>query len=145
LVHVDEDLADAAVLVLAGAQIHLVTADDRLLGITLAPLRKALATGPHFALDDAFDNALGNDRRARRRREVGEIVVGGVLAQGHGRQWLRQLGAVAIKRIGLEAELPRQFISLAAILDRGGVGHIDGFWNRPPYQRVRRSHHWGID
>jgi len=33
LVHVDEYLADAAVLVFAGAQIDLVPADDRLLGI----------------------------------------------------------------------------------------------------------------
>jgi len=43
LVHVDEDLADAAVLVFAGAQIDLVPADNRLLGIALAAARQLLA------------------------------------------------------------------------------------------------------
>jgi hypothetical protein len=51
-VHVDEDLADPAVLVLAGAQVDLVAADDRLLGIALAALRQALAAGADLALDD---------------------------------------------------------------------------------------------
>ncbi len=41
--HVDEDLAQPSVPVFAGAQIDLVTADDGLLGITLAPLRQAPA------------------------------------------------------------------------------------------------------
>jgi hypothetical protein len=35
-VHVDEDLAEAAVLVLAGAQVDLVAADVGLLGVALA-------------------------------------------------------------------------------------------------------------
>ena len=39
LVHVDEDLAERAVLVLAGAQVDLVAADDRLLRVAAAALR----------------------------------------------------------------------------------------------------------
>ena len=41
--HVDEDLAEAAVLILAGAQVDLVTADDGLLGVALAAVRQLLA------------------------------------------------------------------------------------------------------
>jgi len=93
LVHVDEDLAGPAVLVFAGAQIDLVAADDRLLCITLAPLRQAFAPGPHFALDDPFDDALGNDRRPRDGGKVGEIVVGGSVAQRHRRERLRKLSS----------------------------------------------------
>ena len=43
--HVDEDLGQLAVLVLAGAQIDLVRADDRLLRVALAPLRQLAALG----------------------------------------------------------------------------------------------------
>src|SRR3546814_6975451 len=53
LVHVDEDLADRAVLVFAGAQVDLVAADDGLLGVALAALRQALAA--LAALEDALD------------------------------------------------------------------------------------------
>src|SRR3712207_110371 len=51
LVHVDEDLAERAVLVLAGAQVDLVPADHRLLGVALAAAGQ-LAPLPHPALDD---------------------------------------------------------------------------------------------
>ena len=43
LVHVDEDLAEAAVVVLAGAQVDLVAADDGLLRVALAPVGQLLA------------------------------------------------------------------------------------------------------
>ena len=65
LVHVDEDLAEPAVLIFAGAQIDLVAADDRLLGIALAAVRQLLALARHLdPLDDALDDLLG-DLRAR--------------------------------------------------------------------------------
>ena len=59
LVHVDEDLAEAAVAEFAGAQIDLVAADDRLLGIALAAVRQlfTLAGDP---LDDALDDLFGD-------------------------------------------------------------------------------------
>src|SRR5581483_6408377 len=122
LVHVDEDLADAAVLIFAGAQVDLVAANDRLLGVALAALRQALAALAHLALDDLLDDALGDDRRAGDRRHLQEIVVGRlVLADRHGRQRLRKLRAVAIERIGLQTKSPRHLVSLAAILDRSCV------------------------
>src|SRR6266850_1823516 len=43
LVHVDEDLAEPAVVIFAGAQIDLVAAHDSLLGIALAAVGHALA------------------------------------------------------------------------------------------------------
>src|SRR5205814_4599967 len=43
LVHVDEDLAERAVGVLAGVQVDLVAADDRLLRVAGAALREAVA------------------------------------------------------------------------------------------------------
>ncbi len=57
--HVDEDLAERAVLVLAGAEIDLVAADDGLLGVALAALRQAGA--PRLSLDHPFDHPLGDD------------------------------------------------------------------------------------
>ena len=57
LVHVDEDLAEAAVVVFAGAQVDLVPADDRLLGVALAAVGQLLALAQHRdALDDLLDD-----------------------------------------------------------------------------------------
>ena len=53
--HVDEDLAETAILIFAGPQIDLVPADGRLLGVTLAALRQLLALG---RMDDALDDLL---------------------------------------------------------------------------------------
>ena len=65
--HVDEDLAEAAVVIFAGAQIDLVAADDRLLGVALAAVGQLLALAQHGdALDDLLDDLLGELRGARR-------------------------------------------------------------------------------
>ncbi len=67
LMHVDEDLAEAAVIVFAGAQIDLVAADHRLLGVALAAVGHALTLAQHGdALDDLLDDLLGEARGARR-------------------------------------------------------------------------------
>ena len=70
LVHVDEDLAEAAVVEFAGAQIDLVAADDRLLGVALAAVRQLLAVAVK-PLDDALDDLFGDLRGAccGRRRD----------------------------------------------------------------------------
>ena len=57
LVHVDEDFTQLAVFVFAGAQIDLMPADIRLLGIALAALRHLLAV----RFDDLFDDHLFDD------------------------------------------------------------------------------------
>src|ERR1700683_1264314 len=68
LVHVDEDLAQAAVVVFAGAQIDLVAADHGLLGVALAAFGHALALAHHHdALDHLLHHLLGERRGARGR------------------------------------------------------------------------------
>src|SRR3546814_18949381 len=110
LVHVDEDLADRAVFVFAGAQVDLVAADDGLLGVALAPLRQAPA--PLGPLDDALDDALGDDLRALRLARRGDplgqallrlFVVGDAVEDAGGAR-LGKLGAAAVERIGSRPE-----------------------------------------
>jgi hypothetical protein len=72
LVHVDEDLADPAVLVLAGAQVDLVAADDGFLGVALAALRQPVAFVR--TLHDSLDDPLGDDLGAFGRRRLDNPV-----------------------------------------------------------------------
>ncbi len=112
LVHVDEDLAEPAIVIFAGAQIDLVAADHGLLGIALAAVGELLAFANHRdALHHLLDHALSERGGARRHRLLDEgrhglivllLVVGDELAL----ERLRQLGAVAVERVRLEAELP---------------------------------------
>ena len=69
LVHVDEDLGEPAVLVLAGPEIDLVAADDRFLRVALAAVGQppALAALDHL-FDHTLDDPLGDERGALRRR-----------------------------------------------------------------------------
>jgi hypothetical protein len=77
LVHVDEDLAERAVVVFAGAQVHLVPADIGLLGVALAPLRHLLAVRADDFLDhDLLDHLLGQHRGLFVRRARGEHLFG---------------------------------------------------------------------
>ncbi len=73
LVHVDEDLAEPPVVVFAGAQINLVAADHRFLGVALAPCRQPLALAQHRdALDDLLHHLFGQAGGARRRGPLDE-------------------------------------------------------------------------
>ena len=67
LVHVDEDLAELAFVILAGVQIDLVAADRGLLDIAFAAVRQlaALALALHHPLDDPL---FRRGRRGGRRR-----------------------------------------------------------------------------
>jgi hypothetical protein len=71
LVHVDEYLADPAVVIFAGAEIHFMSADHGLLGVALAAIRHFFALAHH---DDALDQPLHDFLRklcgARRHRLV---------------------------------------------------------------------------
>ena len=97
------------------------------------------------ALDDLLDDALGQRRGARHRRLVEEGLDGVVLLVLVGDQLalqrLRQFRAVAVERVGLEAELPRHQIGRLAVLDRGVVRHVDGLRDRARDERLRRRHH----
>ncbi len=69
LVHVDEDLAEPAVIIFAGTKIDFVAADHRLLGIALAAIRHLLALAHHHdALDQLLDDLLRDLRGPRRHR-----------------------------------------------------------------------------
>ena len=69
LVHVDEDLAEAAIVEFAGAQIDLVAADDRFLGVALAAVRQLFAVVVK-PLDDALDDLFGDLRGAGSGRRL---------------------------------------------------------------------------
>ena len=56
-------------------------------------------------------------------------------------QRLRELRAVAVERVGLEAELPGEQIGRLAVLDRGVVRHVDGLGDRARDERLRRRQH----
>ena len=146
LVHVDEDLAEAAVVVFAGAQIDLVAADHGLLGVALAAVGQLLALAQHGdALDDLLDDLLGEPGGARRRRTLDEgldrvvlvLLVGDELRV----ERLESLRAVAVERVGLERELPGQQVGRLAVLDRRLVRHVDGLGDGAGDEGLRRRHH----
>jgi hypothetical protein len=99
-VHVDKELGEPAVLVLAGAQIDLVAADRGLLRVALAPVGQP---PPLAALDDLFDHpidnafneSLGDQRGAPRRRlreQLGRPLLGFLVVAKQARgQRLRQV------------------------------------------------------
>jgi hypothetical protein len=64
LVHVEEDLAERAVFVLAGAQVDLVATDDGLLRVAGAAVGQAAALGD-VAVHDALGDARGHRGRFR--------------------------------------------------------------------------------
>ena len=143
LVHVDEDFAQAPVLELAGAEIDLVAADDRLLGIALAAVRQLLALGgePH-ALDDALDDALGDDLGAPALGSRGNGVrVFAVLGEELRGKRLRELGAVAVERVRLKPQLPRQHVGFAAFGHRRRIRHVDGLRDRARDERLGGGEH----
>ena len=65
------------------------------------------------------------------------VLVGDELAL----QRLRELRAVAVERVGFEAELPGQHVGLLAVLDRRVVRHVDGLGDGAGDERLRRRQH----
>ncbi len=57
---------------------------------------------------------------------------------------LRKLGAVAIKRVGLECQLPGQHVGVLAVLDGCVVRHVDRLGDRARYERLRGGHHANV-
>src|SRR5579885_2241377 len=147
LVHVDEDFAEPPVVIFAGAEIDLMPADDRLLRVALAAIGQALALAQDgHAFDDLLHHLLRKAARARSRRTLEEgfdcrLLL--VLVLGHELcvERLRKLRAVAIERVGLEAELPGEQIGRLAVLDGRVVGHVDGLGDRTRDEGLRRRHH----
>ena len=137
---VEKDLAEAAVVILAGVQVDLVAADARLLGVAEAAPGQALAID-HLLLDEA-DDALGRGRGlGRLGSRLGVFLFVG---QGQRAQRLRQLRAVAVERDRLEPEPPRQLVRLVAILDQRRVRHVDRLRDRARNERLGRRHHANV-
>jgi len=142
-VHVDENLTQPAVHIFAGPQIHLVPADDSLLRIALAPFRQLFAVGAdHFLDDDAFHDLFGQHGglflRGPCRKDLLRLLV--ILDQGRS-QRLRQFRPVAVQRIRLDAQRPRQFVSRQRVLNGRRVCHVDRLGNRARDKGLRRRHH----
>ena len=130
--------------VLAGAEVDLVAADDRLLGVALAPLGQALAVGAlDLPVDDLLDDLLGEHRHPLGRRRLGqhllEVLV--VLDQRRRRAAATELGAVAVERVRLDAERPGELVGRLAVADRRVVRHVDRLGDRARDEALRRRHH----
>ena len=145
LVHVDEDLAEPAVIIFAGAQEDRVAADLGLLRIALAAAGQLLllAVDP---LDHALDDPLGDLRGTRRGRRGDQrldhlVLVLLLVGDQRGVERLRQLGAVAVERVGLQRQLPRQHVGALAVLDGRVVRHVDGLGDGARDEGLRRRHH----
>ena len=147
LVHVDEDLTQRTVLEFTGAQVDLVAAHDRLLGVALAAVGQALALGHTLdnALYDPLCDHFGLLDRVGLCQCFGCIgcLVGvriGVDQQGCA-QRLGQLGAVTVERVRLDPQLPGQHVGVFDFADRCRVRHVDSLGNRPGNERLGCRHH----
>ena len=145
LVHVDEDFADLAVIVLAGAQIDFVAADQCLLRIALATVGQTFSG----ALHDTFHHTLGDHAGTLLRRR-GDDAFGHaflfrfvqiLVFENLRVERLGKLGAVAVERIGFEAQLPGKHIGLVAFLYASIVRHVDRLGDRAGDEGLRRRHH----
>ena len=132
--HVDEDLAQLAIVIFTGAEIDLMAAHHRLLCVALAAIGQlqARTLALHYPLDDFFDHCFdpGRDRLGHQRlgHVVGVLVV---IGQELRRERLRQLGAVAVERVGLDGQLPRQHVGAGAVFHGCVVRHVDGLGDGP--------------
>lgn len=150
--HVDEDLAECAIFVLAGAQEQFVAADDGFLRVALAAIRQTTALR-EVAHDDAFGDLHrhrgGSDRLGLRCGRVDGFVrvanvvfeAGEQVSGGDRRQRLGELAAVAIQRVGFEAEAPGQHVRRLHVFHRRVVRHVDGLADGTGDERLAGRHH----
>ena len=145
LVHVDEDLTELAVLIFPGAEVHFVTTDDGFLRVASAALWHPLAAFGDLFDDDLFDHLLGEDGCFFLRRSAFEDFGGFVVVFDQcGSERLRQLGAVAVERVGLDAQGPAEFVSCFTVFDRCIVRHVDRLGDRAGDERLSCGHHGDV-
>ena len=126
-------------------EIDLVAADDRLLGVALAPARHLFAP----ALDELFDDALGSNRGTLvgglGGGQFGGALFRFVLIFGVGQdlavERLREFGAVAIERVGFQRLAPGAHVGGLAVLDARLVRHVDRLRDRAGDERLAGRHH----
>ncbi len=109
-----------------------MTADLRLLGITLAATGQLFLAANqtlHHALDDLFghDHGLGG---LRLRQQFFHRVFVFLILDQRGVERLGELRAIAVKRIGLQCQLPGEHVGRTAILNRCLVRHVDRLGDR---------------
>ena len=140
--HVDENLAQLAVTIFAGPQIDLVTADDGLLRVALAPLGQLFAATGDFLDDDFLDDLLGDHGGFLLRRSGLEDVHRLVIILDQRRcQRLAEFGAVTVERIGFDAKFPAQLVGFLAVFNRRIIGHIDRLGDRARDEALGGGHH----
>ena len=123
-----------------------MAADDGFLRVTLTPVGRAFALDlPDDPLDDPFGDDLGTDHGRRFGDFAGPVVVGdffhGGVVEEQCRQGLRQLRAVPVKGVGLEAQAPGQHVGFLAVFDGGAIGHVDGLRDGAGDERLAGGHH----
>ena len=138
LVHVDEDLTERAVLVLAGAQVDLVPSQRGLLRVAGTTMRQTTTLA--HDLDDALCALLRVWQFGCDLKLVTDIECVG----GSTREWLREFRAVTVERVGLDHLLPRDAVALSDIRNRGGSRQVDRLRNRARQERLSRRHHLDV-
>ena len=108
------------------AALYRQFADDLTTGSRVVPDFRA-AIEVHRLLDDLIH--VGGQRRTLLRV---------------GAQRLRRLGAVAVDRERLDAEVPRLQVGVGDVLDRRLLGHIHRLRQRSRDERLHRAHHLDV-
>ena len=122
-------------------------ANGGLLGIALAAVGELVARLGTHALHDALHDAFCYGLGARRHRFVGEHFLGGlvllvgIVAENLRVERLGELGAVAVKRVGLQREPPGEHVAGLAVLHACVVGHVDGLGDGARDEGLCRRHH----
>ena len=146
LVHVDEDFAQAPIIIFTRTQINLVATHECLLGIALATGGQLVALTLALNFHDPLHDALGNLLHAAHHRLGGEsfhriFLLTRLIRNELRGKGLGKLRAIAVKRIGLQRELPGKHISFQAFLNRGLIGHVDGLGNGTRDEGLGCGHH----
>ena len=141
--HIDEDFAQLAVLILTGAQIDLMSAHNCLLRIAPTPLRHFLTVRADHLFDHHFfDDFLCQNRGFLLGRAGGQNLFGFlIIFDKRSGQRLRKFRAIAIQGIGLDPQRPAQFIGCLTLLNGCVIGHIDGFGNCTRDKGLCGGHH----
>ncbi len=154
LVHVQEDLSEAPIVVFAGSEEYRMAGDLRLLGIALSPVGQGFADSPggggqagQFGLFRGTDQVEGEFRLlgfgfVQLSGLKGDDRVGDHIdAGGERRKGLGELGAVPVEGYGLEHGFPRQHVGALDVLGADGVGHVDSLGDRAGYEGLCGRHH----
>ena len=101
--HINEQLTDFAIFIFTGTEIDFMAADNGFLGVAFATIWQTVTRG-NKTFDDFF-----NDTCCLRcgwcLHDLFDLFQILIINKGSGKR-LAELGAVTIKRIGLDAETP---------------------------------------